>query len=238
MQENADSHSLVAGWSHDIRTHLNILLGAVSMIETGRMRPRQAREYIAMIKRNALAMLALTNHLLQGETSASCGEAKPEYIRIDGLVRKAAESAKPYAAQHGLELLHDVDAPLYARCDPEMLGRVLNNLLSNAIKFTQPEGFVYISARGDEDWAEVAVADTGCGLSEAQQAELAGAADGEGELGIGLKLVKSMMNAMGAGLSVTSRERVGTTFCLRFPAGESGAAAMKDTESAAAVSAT
>jgi len=190
------------------------------MIELNGMKPHQVKEYIAMIKHNAVAMLELVNHFLEGETTASCGEANIVNTRIDGYARVIAESMKPYAAQHGLEFLYDIDAPLYACCDLEMLGRVLNNLLSNAIKYTQPEGFVYLAARRSGEWLEITVSDTGCGLSEAYQDQLASMGDGERELGIGLKLVKSMMRAMGASISFTSREYVGTTFYLQFPAAE------------------
>jgi len=217
MRENAERFRLASGWSHDVRTHLNILLGAVSMLETDKLSADQVKEYIAMIKHNASAMLRLINHLLDGEAGTTCEEAKNKGMQIDGLVRTIAESIKPYAQQHALEFLYDVETPLYAFCDGEMLQRVLYNLLSNAVKYTEPEGFVYLSARQNGEFVEVNVADTGCGLSEEKQAQLLGKGD-ESKLGLGLTLVKSMMRAMGASLSFSSRERIGTTFYLQFSA--------------------
>ena len=222
MRAGAENLGQASGWSHDIRTHLNILLGAIGMIETGRLQPDQGKEYVGMIKDNALVMLRMLNCMLEDSSVREESVAQMKDVQVDGLLQTIVKTIKPYAEQNGLEFLYDVDSPLYVHCDPEMLERVLYNLLSNAVKSTEPGGFVYLSARHNGAWIEINVADTGCGLRDVRIAQLTGESQSETELGIGLKLVKSMMHAMESSIACTSRERVGTTFYLQFPAAYAG----------------
>jgi signal transduction histidine kinase len=227
MQSNIRSDGLMTGWCHDIRTHINLLMGAVQMMETGRLNGEQARHYIDMVRQNADAMLRLLNHLLEGGEGAGvqavrAGEAKPPTrMQMDGLLKGIAESVRPCAQARDIELLYDIDSPLYATADEESLSRVLYNLLYNAIAYTDAGGFVYLSAAQADDQISIHVADTGRGLGQAHVDAIVSEGEPSEALGMGLRLVKQMMRAMGGHLGCASRERVGTTFYLTLP-GQSG----------------
>lgn len=220
MRESLGRLGLAIGWGHDIRTHLNILLSAINMMESGKLTPEKETQYYAMMRHNILEILRLVNHLMEYERGEESDEnpADNAGLQIDGLLTSLLESVKPFAADKELELLYDVECPLYAWCNAELLERVLYNLLSNAIKYTQAGGFVYVSARSDQESVYISVHDTGKGLSEEQQLRLSEECDcREGE-GHGLHLVRKMMQSMKADIDCISRAHVGTTFCLKFPA--------------------
>lgn len=224
MRGSAGSQDVASGWGHDIRTHLNILLGAIGMIETEKLSPEKMKEYFAMIRQNALAMLRLLNHVLdaEGMCEGECQNASPtlQDLQIDGLLTGVAETIRPLADSRHLEILHDIAGPLHALCNAEALERVLYNLLSNAIKFTEPGGFVYFSAKASGETIEINVADTGCGLTPLQQRQLRGDPSQAVGHGMGLRLVKTLVASMAGSLSCTSREHVGTTFYLRLPSSD------------------
>jgi signal transduction histidine kinase len=235
MQGNIRADSLMTGWCHDIRTHINLLMGAIQMIETGRLNGEQVHHYIGMVRKNADAMLRMLNRLLedsmgeQAQAAHAGKSASPTRIQIDGLLQGIAESVRPCAQASDIELLHDIDSPLYATADEESLSRVLYNLLYNAIAYTDAGGFVYLSATQTDDTVSIHVADTGRGLGQAHIDAILSDQESSKELGIGLSLVKQMMRAMGGTLGCASRERVGTTFYLTLPAAVPPARAAKHT---------
>lgn len=213
MQERAVMQD-AKGLGHDIRTHLNILLGAVNIMECGRMTEEQIREYAAMIRHNVLAMLRMVNRLLvENKMEAVLVDA-----RIDAQLLGIISCVESFAHERQVELVSDVEAQIYARCDPEMLERVLYNLLSNAIKSTDPGGVVYLSARMGEGQVRINVADTGCGFTKEQLAMVLSDEDEGVGSGCGLRVVKALMRLMHGSMECTSHENVGTTFYLYLPA--------------------
>lgn len=220
MKGSAESLGVDVGLCHDIRTHLNILLGAASVMGTGRMAREQVIDYAAVIRHNALAMLRMVNHLLAEDESSTVLSANAQ---IDGLLCEIAQGVAPYAAEKQIELLHDIQTPLYALCDPEMLERVLYNLLSNGIQSTGPQGIVHLSAQEREGCVEILVSDTGSGFTREQLEQLCSPHTGVGN-GRGLRLVKKLVAAMNARFECSSEEGVGTTFYLYLQtADETGA---------------
>ncbi len=219
MTNDTESYWHMSGWSHDIRTHLNVLLSAISMLESARLPPEKVKQYLAMVKQNALAMLRLVNHLLDIRDRANC---KPMIVsaQIDGLLLAIAESIRPFVEARGLELVCDISEPLHVRCDLEMLERILYNLLSNSVKFTEPGGFVYLSAHCHGDEVSIHVADTGHGMTPEQVARVCGAPSADDDVGMGLYLVKTLTAQMQGRISCTTRENIGTTFYLNLPAAD------------------
>jgi len=113
--------------------------------------------------------------------------------------------------------------------DPMRLRQILLNLLSNACKFTK-EGEVKLRARrvaNGRDWIELAVADTGIGMTPEQQAKLfeeftqadASTARRYGGTGLGLAITRKLARMMGGDVTVASESGKGSVFTLRLPAG-------------------
>lgn len=217
MAQSAQPINLTSGWSHDIRTHLHILKGAIGMMQSGNLTQDQTKEYTEMIRQNISAMEKLLNHLLNEEQMSSVMCANLESVPINDLLLEVIENVTPLAASRQVDLVYDIESSLYAFCDPEMLERVLYNLMTNAMKYTDAKGLVYLCARMRGEDACITISDTGCGLTDEQLEQLFGGTEQAVSQGYGLKLVKAMMASMNGQLECKSQRCIGTTFYLYLP---------------------
>lgn len=119
-----------------------------------------------------------------------------------------------------LEIETDIADAVFVRSDAEMMSLVWNNLFSNAIKFTEPGGKISLSLRTEGDMAVVCVSDTGCGISQEigrrmfdkfYQGDTSRATQGNG---LGLALVKRVIDITGSDISVESEVGKGTAFTV------------------------
>ncbi len=217
MREAIEELSYVSGLRHDIRTHLNILLGAVDMVQSGKLASDKIPTYLAMIRHNSLAMLRLVNQMVATDSVENPIPPQMVSLQVDGLLATIVESVRPYAESRRLELLCDIRAPLFVLGDIEMVERIMYNLLANAIKYTEPGGFIYFSAKEEDDMVQINIADTGIGMSPEKLSALEEEAIRPVGNGMGLQLVRSLTAQLNGTLRCTSRENVGTTFYLSLP---------------------
>ena len=104
------------------------------------------------------------------------------------------------------------------------LRQVLINLLGNAIKFTDPEGHIGVNCRKDETGISIAIEDNGCGIAEQEQQQIfelfhqskSSADNVQNGTGLGLALVKSLVELLGGSVSIKSKYGTGSTFTLHF----------------------
>jgi PAS domain S-box-containing protein len=214
--------------SHEMRTPLTSIIGYTELlaeIEVDRL-SEQGRRFVEVVDRNARRELRLVQDLLllvrveAGRFSIDRGT-----VELESLIDDAIEEARPRAEAAGLELTARVDGVPPLEGDPHRLAQVLDNLLTNAIKFTPEGGRVTISARVDGDEAVIEVADTGIGIPEEEQARLferlfraSTATDLQiPGTGLGLTIVKAVVDAHGGAIAVRSEEGAGTTFAIRLP---------------------
>ena len=122
----------------------------------------------------------------------------------------------------GLEIQTDIQEDVRMTADPELLCHVWNNLFSNAIKFTEPGGVVSLLLMESDDTITVSVSDTGCGISpevgkhifeKFYQGDTSHATKGNG---LGLALVKRVIEITGGDISVKSEVGRGSTFIVSF----------------------
>jgi signal transduction histidine kinase len=120
----------------------------------------------------------------------------------------------------GLEIDADVDENVRVKADPELLTLVWNNLFSNAIKFTDEGGKISLSMKSENGMAVVKISDTGCGISpevgkhmfeKFYQGDTSHASKGNG---LGLALVKRVIDITGGDISVSSEVGKGSTFTV------------------------
>ncbi|MBN1942319.1 MAG: HAMP domain-containing protein [Phycisphaerae bacterium] len=222
----------LANVSHELRTPLNSIIGFADLLgESDQEKPARFGRNIATAARN---LLALINDMLDlAKIEAGRSVVRFDKISASDTCRTLLALMHPIAEKKNIELIGEIadDLPLIVT-DGGKLQQILYNLLSNAIKFTPPGGRVTLQAglttpQNGEEPAElrIAVADTGPGISEADQAHIFDKfyqADGTltreaGGAGLGLAICRELANLLQARLSLTSDPGHGATFALLLP---------------------
>ncbi|WP_349593021.1 sensor histidine kinase [Azospirillum argentinense] len=221
----------LAHMSHELRTPLNAVLGfsEVLLAETfGPLGSPRYRSYAEDIHASGTHLLSLIDGILdlsQSETTRT--EMQEEAINVADAARQALAQMGDKAAARGVDIGEDLsgDLPLLYG-DARALQRMLTNLLSNAVKFTPSGGQVMLSASPMPDGGiGLMVADTGAGIAEDELTRVLepfGSADmavprGATGTGIGLPVVKRLMEMHGGRLDLYSEPGAGTTAILMFP---------------------
>lgn len=215
--------------AHELNTPLTPLrlqLHLLKAEEMGKLNERQARA-IALLDRNVLRLSGLVGELLevariQGGRLRLVVSAVP----VDEVVDEVLESFEETSRRVGVQVGYAGGQGLHVLADRSRLTQVLFNLVSNAIKFTPAPGRVTVEAHARETFVEVAVTDTGLGLTREQQARLFQPfvqvhdpnALSVGGTGLGLYISRGLIEAQGGTLTVTSPgPGKGSTFRFTLP---------------------
>jgi signal transduction histidine kinase len=225
----------VSSMSHELRTPLNAIIGLTEMMvkNAARFGTEKAQEPLQRVNRAGTHLLGLINQVLDlSKIEAGKLELNPQTVQLKPLIKDVIDTAGQLAEQNKNRLVVDAQENLGAlTVDPMRLRQILLNLLSNACKFTK-EGEVRLRARrvaNGHDWIELAVADTGIGMTPEQQAKLfeeftqadASTAQRFGGTGLGLAITRKLARMMGGDVTVTSEPGEGSVFTVRLPAGAS-----------------
>jgi signal transduction histidine kinase/ActR/RegA family two-component response regulator len=215
--------------SHELRTPLNAVLGFTQLLQhdaaQGQLELRQDR--LGHIRHAGEHLLALINDMLD-LSGLEAGELRLDLdpVNAEGLLQDTLAMMAPMAEQQGVTLRA---GPLagWALADARRLKQVMVNLLSNAIKYNQPGGSVDVTARRRGLELEVTVSDSGPGLTPQQRRHLFEPFNRLGQersgiagTGIGLVIVKNLVEGMQGQVSVHSETGKGTRFTLRLPLAE------------------
>jgi len=228
--------------SHELRTPLTLTLGPLAQVLAGRWGalPEPVSERLRVVERNQTRLLTLVNEILDlARLQAGAAELDAAPIAsLNALVHDCVAHFRPAAEVRGIEVRLRLDPALdpggrtTLHADRERLERLLFNLLSNALKFTGA-GHVEVSTRRLADAVELAVSDTGIGLSSEDIARLytrfgrvapAQAARAPSS-GLGLALVKEIATLHGGQVSVESEPGKGARFVVTLPLGQPSARA-------------
>ena len=223
-----------ANVSHEFRTPLTLTLGPLDDVLSGEYGalPEGAATQLSLARRSAGRVLGLINQILD-VSRLEAGSTPLRACRLDlvAFVRAQAEAFLPLALQRRIKTTADVpDTPVEVYADPDHLGTILVNLLSNAFKFTPEGGTIHIEVGTDDLRAQVAVRDTGPGISAVDLPHIfdrfyqsEGTADRPLGSGIGLALACELATLHGGRLDVESQVAPpsGSTFTLALPLGTS-----------------
>jgi PAS domain S-box-containing protein len=229
---NRAKSEFLANMSHELRTPLNAIIGFSEVIADGLFGPvgsSRYADYATDIKQSGEHLLQIINDLLD-LSKLEAGKQplhESEFIAAE-LAEATLRLTRQRAHEAGvtLSIAFPGDMPAL-HADERLMKQVLINLLSNAVKFTAPGGTVTISGRPAADGgAEITVADTGIGMT-AEEIEIALAPFGQVEskvarrhqgTGLGLPLVRALIELHGGSLHVASEPGAGTVATLTLPA--------------------
>jgi signal transduction histidine kinase len=223
----------LASMSHELRTPLNAIIGLTEMMVThaARFGTDKALEPLRRVNAAGTHLLSLINEVLDlSKIEAGKLDLNPESIDLTHLIDEVIGTAGQLAEKNKNRLIVEAQENVGAlKADPMRLKQILLNLLSNACKFTK-EGEVALRVRkvaDGRDWVELAVADTGIGLTAEQQAKLfqdftqadSLTARRYGGTGLGLALSRKLARMMGGDVTVTSEPGKGSVFTVRLLSG-------------------
>ena len=221
----------VASMSHELRTPLNAIIGLTEMIvsNAARFGTEKAVEPLRRVHGAGTHLLGLINQVLDlSKIEAGKLELSPETVNLAPLLEDVIGTARQLAEQNKNRLVVESPDNLGTlTVDPMRLRQILLNLLSNACKFTK-QGGVKLRVKKVVDgrnWIEIAVADTGIGMTAEQQAKLfeeftqadSSTARQYGGTGLGLAITRKLARMMGGDVTVTSEPGKGSVFTLRLP---------------------
>jgi PAS domain S-box-containing protein len=228
---NEDSRdSQIADLGHELRSPLTAILGYTGLMlgaAPGSLDAERQAEFLARIAASGDYMLRLVNNLLDlRRMESGVEQLQPSTIHVDRILQLVVAMARPRATEKQIELTLEIEPGLRPVLTDELLvRRIIDNLLSNAIKYTPTGGSVRILARQRADNIQVAVTDTGIGLTEEEQSLLfqrffrssRPEARQERGTGLGMALVQESIRRLGGQVDVTSKVGEGSTFTVSIP---------------------
>jgi signal transduction histidine kinase len=217
---------LVTAVSHDLRTPLASLRAMIEALDEGVVSdPETTRRYAGEMRRSVSQLVAMVDDLFElAQLDAGAIEVETRRARLGEIVRSAVAAVEHHAEAKGLSLVADLRGADDVSCSPRLV-RVIQDLLVNAVRHTPADGSVRVEAWCSEDRIEVAVVDTGEGISPEDLPRVFDpffrgdpARHGAGA-GLGLALAKSIVEALGGTISVASRPSRGARFAFTLPVG-------------------
>lgn len=218
--------------SHELRTPLNVILATVQLIKLKNKKDclgkYQVEDYTNTLKNNANHLLKIINDIIDSsKIESGTYRLNIEKQDIVSLVEDTALSLKAYIEENNLDIIIDPEIEeLEVECDKNEIERCVINLLSNAVKYTNGHGTIEVFIRQCENESvEIAIKDTGVGISEKQQKIIFNRfaqADSVSKKqyrssGIGLTLVKSIIELHNGTIRVESELNKGSTFIIVLP---------------------
>ena len=218
--------------SHEFKTPLNVILGIIQLFNLQMDSKKSVdsdsyNKYIQMMRQNCYRLLRLINNLLD-ITKIDSGylELNFKNHNIINIIEDVTLSVAEYAKNKGISIIFDTEVEEKVMCcDEEKIERIILNLLSNAIKYNKDTGNIYVNIYDENENILISVKDTGIGIPEDKlgevferfkQVDTSLHRINEGS-GIGLALVKSIVEKHGGEISVSSVYGDGTEFIVKLP---------------------
>lgn len=223
----------LANVSYQLRTPLNAIMGFTEMLHHqyfGTLNERQL-EYTSNMIEAGQRLVSLVNDILDLSTiEAGYLKLYPAEVRVRGLIEQVTHLTQEWARKQKIEMYIQCPDDVAIFADERRMKQVLLNLISNAINYSPNGGLLTVAAAVKNKTVEISVRDTGMGIPKDDLQHVftpferirSRKAHRRGGAGLGLSLVKSIVQLHGGDVAIESREGVGTTVICRLPLGHSG----------------
>lgn len=215
----------ISNVSHEMKTPIAIIKNYAQLLQTGHVSEEQGKEYAKNIEQAAARLSLLIGNILK-LNRLEHQRITPE-VEIYDVCRQLCESVflfEDALEEKEIDLEADIEDAALIKADASLMELVWNNLLSNAVKFTGLKGSIRIRQTSDENYVRVSVSDTGCGIAKENmkhifdkfyQGDTSHAMEGNG---LGLALVKRVLELSNGEIQISSEEGKGSTFLVTLPA--------------------
>ncbi|NFD57684.1 HAMP domain-containing histidine kinase [Clostridium botulinum] len=229
--EHRQRAEFYANISHDLKTPINIIYSAIQVMNMALDNKKidTIEKYIGVIKQNCYRLLRLVNNIVNtNKIESGCCKVKLNNNNIVSLVEDIVTSVSTYVENNDMDIIFDTDTEeKIIACDKDMIERVVLNLISNSVKYKQSgKGSIQVTVQDKEDRVIVSVKDNGIGIPENIQKNVFNrfvqSNRKEYDLttcssGIGLALVKSIIDMHDGNIQINSRENKGTEIIFELP---------------------
>ena len=219
-----------ANLSHEFKTPLNLIFSSIQLIEYMIDKGESIEKYSTytkLIKQNGYRILKMVNNLIDStRLSSGCLDYMPQNYNIVEFIENMCESIQYYANEENIELIFDTNLEEKIMAfDLEKLDRIMLNLLSNAIKYNKENGKIEVSLNFEEEDLYIKVKDSGIGIPKDKLDDvfklfkqvnnrITKLSEGSG---IGLSIVKSLVNLHNGTISAYSEKDEGSEFVIKIP---------------------
>lgn len=229
---NREQTEFISNISHELRTPIHIFYSTVQLLDKFCMQDAPNfkdiyEKYRKSLHINCKRMLRLVNNVIDiSKIETGILKGNFQYYNLISIIEDVTLSVKNYAGQKSINIHFDTNCEEFiSKCDCTMIERVILNLLSNAIKFTDENKNIYVDILGHDDYIDIHIKDEGKGICKNDmehifkrfiQCDKSLTRKSEGS-GIGLSIVKSIIDLHEGHISVESKVGVGSTFKIILP---------------------
>lgn len=216
-------NDFVSNVSHELKTPLAVIQNYATILQSEELSEAEQKEYSRKIGQAVSRLSVLVTNILQVnrlENQKICPTLHP--FNISEALSRCILNYDTLLSEKDIDLEVNLDQCLLLNSDENLLDMVWNNLLSNAVKFTPEHGHIKVMLRRENDFVSVSVADDGCGMDRETirhifdkfyQGDASHATQGNG---LGLALVKRIVDLLGGSVAVESAPQKGSVFTIRF----------------------
>jgi two-component system, OmpR family, phosphate regulon sensor histidine kinase PhoR len=227
VQLAQNKSDFVSNVSHEIRTPLALISMFAETLEMGRVKSEEKKqEYYSIIRKETHRLSGIVNKILNfSQTEAGKKILHIESVNLNFEISEILKTYDFHIRNKGFEYCFESNAALFITADKEALTEIIINLIDNAMKYSEKNKRIEIEMSIKDGFGLVAVKDFGLGISKANQKHIfdkfyrvssGDLAKSQGT-GLGLSLVKQLMEKQNGKISVTSEPGYGSTFTLHFP---------------------
>jgi signal transduction histidine kinase len=228
-----ERRELTTAISHDLRTPLASLRAMVEALDDRVVEGEEVQRYYATMRRELDRLSRMIDGLFELSRIDAGAPLSRSRVPVEEIVAEAVDALQPQARLNHVNLGFNAPMITVALLDGDRIERAVTNLVRNAIEHTPPGGRIDVDVSESGGWVDVSVSDTGTGVNSAdlphiwerfyraERSRPRSTSNGDGA-GLGLAIVRGIVEAHGGSVSARSEPGSGSTFVMRLPCGDVG----------------